>query len=75
MGRSHLPGDRNIGACWSSGAKPPTAAAQAIVEADDSESYPRMPNDAVLLGLLKRGLRKHHGHDMRSLKSWIRANR
>ncbi len=51
----------------------PTAAAQAVADAEDSRSYPRMPNNDVLHRLLEGGLRKHLNHDMRSLKSWIRA--
>ena len=64
-----------IGACRGSPRRIPAAPAQAIRDAEDDGSYPRMPNDNVLRGLLKSGLQRHLGHDMRSLKAWIRANR
>ena len=48
---------------------------QAIRDADDDGSYPRMPKDDVLRGMLESGLQRQHRHDMRSLKAWIRGHR
>ena len=64
-----------IGACRGSPRRNPAAPSQAIRDAEDDGNYPRMPKDDVLRGLLERGMHRQLGHDMPSLKAWIRANR
>ena len=49
---------------------------QAIVEARHySDAWPPMPHDRVLQNLIDRGLGKRNGHNLSSLKSWIKRSR
>ena len=63
-----------IGGCRGFPGRIPTATAQAIRDADDDDEYPRMPNDQVLRGMLKSGLRRQLGHNMRSLKACMQQS-
>lgn len=54
----------------------PPSLLQAIVEARHySDAWPPMPHDRVLQNLIDRGLGKRNGHNLSSLKSWIKRSR